>query len=143
MPGRSLQRRRLRSFHRRNFKKYLKFVDTVGAKEEFPAPTAQNLGLSNNPNQVLPITSVVTADHRVYFCRSRLNSNDYIIWVRADGPDSSYMFATRADLKLRHALYLQTNDFPQIQDSNSPQVKAIYDEALTALAKDVDQNAPH
>ncbi len=123
--------------------KILKFLDTIGAKEEFPAPTAQNLGLSDNPNQVLPITSVVTADHRVYFCRSRLNPNDYIIWVRDADQTSSYMFATRADLKLRRALYLRINDFPQTQDSNSPQVQAMYDEALTALAKDVDQNAPH
>ena len=122
--------------------KILKFLDSVGAKEEFPAPTAQNLGLSDNPNQVLPITSVVTADHRVYFCRSRLNPNDYIIWVRGADQTSSYMFATRADLKQRHALYLQSNDFPQTQNSNSPQVRATYNEALKALAEDVDKNPP-
>ena len=124
------------------FQKILKFLDTVGAKEEFPEPTAQNLGLSDDPNQTLPIISVVTSDHRVYFCRSQLNPDDYIIWVR--GPDnlSSYMFATHADLKLRRALYLRTNAFPQPQNSISPQVQAIYNEALTALAKDADKAPP-
>ena len=84
----------------------------------------------------------MTSDHRVYFCRSQLNPDDYIIWVR--GPDnlSSYMFSTRADLKLRRALYLRANEFPQPQTSISPQVQAIYNEALTALAKDVDKSPP-
>jgi hypothetical protein len=30
--------------------KILKFVDTIGGKEEFPPPTAQNLGVSSDPN---------------------------------------------------------------------------------------------
>ena len=33
--------------------KILKFVDTIGAKEEFPPPTAQNLGVSGDPNLAL------------------------------------------------------------------------------------------
>ena len=37
--------------------KILKFVDTIGGKEEFPPPTAQNLGISSDPNQVFPSPS--------------------------------------------------------------------------------------
>jgi len=59
--------------------KILKFVDTIGGKEEFPPPTAQNLGISTDPNQKLPVTVVVTDDKKVYFCRSELNPSDYII----------------------------------------------------------------
>ena len=47
--------------------KILKFVDTIGGKEEFPPPTAQNLGISGDPNQKLPVTVVVTDDNKVYF----------------------------------------------------------------------------
>jgi len=60
--------------------KILKFVDTIGGKEEFPPPTAQNLGVSTDPNQTLPVTVVVTDNHKVYFCRSEFNPADYIIW---------------------------------------------------------------
>src|SRR5580692_7900051 len=72
--------------------KILKFVDTIGAKEEFPPPTAQNLGISSDPNQTLPVTVVVTDDHQVYFCRSELDRADYIVWARTSDKDSSYMF---------------------------------------------------
>src|SRR5271170_2944297 len=75
--------------------KILKFVDTIGAKQEFPPPTAQNLGISNDPNQILPVVAVVTDDHKVYFCRSELNPADYIIWARTPDNDSSYVFLTR------------------------------------------------
>ena len=37
--------------------KILKFVDTIGGKEEFPPPTAQNLGISSDPNQAFPSRS--------------------------------------------------------------------------------------
>ena len=67
--------------------KILKFVDTIGGKEEFPGPTAQNLGISTDPNQALPVTVVVTDNHKVYFCRSDLNPADYVIWVRAADKD--------------------------------------------------------
>jgi hypothetical protein len=93
--------------------KILKFVDTIGGKEEFPGPTAQNLGISSDPNQALPVTVVVTDNHKVYFCRSELNPTDYVIWVRAADKESSYMFLTHADLKLVHALYLRNNAFPR------------------------------
>ena len=72
--------------------KILKFVDTIGGKEEFPPPTAQNLGISSDPNQALPVTVVVTDDHKVYFCRSDLNPADYIIWVRAADKDRPICF---------------------------------------------------
>ena len=47
--------------------KILKFVDTIGGKEEFPPPTAQDLGISSDPNQALPVAVVVTDDHKVFF----------------------------------------------------------------------------
>ena len=120
--------------------KILKFVDTIGGKEEFPAPTAQNLGVSDDPNLALPVTVVVTNDHRVYFCRSELNPTDYIVWVRTADKDSSYMFLTHADLKLVRAVHLRNNGFPDVLDSPPAQVQAIYKDALLALGKDVDQS---
>jgi hypothetical protein len=123
--------------------KILKFVDTIGAKQEFPPPTAQNLGLSNDPNQILPVAAVVTDDHKVYFCRSELNPADYIIWARTPDNDSSYLFLTRSDLKLTRALYLQNEKFPQVVDSPSTQIQTIYRNALAALAKDVDSGSSH
>lgn len=123
--------------------KILKSVDTIGAKENFPAPTAQNLGLSSDPSQHLPVLSVTTDDHMVYFCRSQLNPDDYIIWAHAPGKTtSSYMFSTHSDFKLNRALYLRDNEFPEASDINSPQIKTIYKNALTALAKDVDRTSP-
>jgi hypothetical protein len=121
--------------------KVLKFVETIGAKEELPAPTAQNLGLSTDANQALPVTVVVTDDHKVYFCRSELNQADYIVWVRIADKESSYMFLTHADLKLVRALHLRFNGFPDVMDNPSAQVRAIYKDALVALGKDVDHAA--
>ena len=121
----------------------LKFVDSIGAKETFPGPTSQNLGLSEDPNAELPVRSIVTDDHNVYFCRSELNPNDYVVWWR--GPDNtySYMFLTHPDLKLVRALYLQLNGFPQIADVSSAKVQSIYKQALVALGKDVDKTPLH
>ena len=116
--------------------KILKFVDTVGGKEEFPPPTAQNLGISTDPNQKLPVTVVVTDNHEVYFCRSELNPSDYIIWVRAADKESSYLFLTNTDLKLIRTVYLKSSAFPQVLDAPSAH---IYKEALVALGKDVDK----
>ncbi len=120
--------------------KILKFLDTIGGKEEFPAPTAQNLGLSGDPNLALPVTVVVTNDHKVYFCRSELNPTDYIIWARTSDKDSSYMFLTHADLKLVRALHLRSNGFPDVLNAPSAQVQAIYKDSLVALGKDVDHS---
>ena len=117
--------------------KILKFVDTIGGKEEL-SPTAQNLGVSSDPNQALPVTIVVTDNHKVYFCRSDLNPDDYIIWVRTSDKDSSYMFLTHADLKLVRALHLRNNGLPDVLDAPSSQIQAIYKDALLALGKDVD-----
>jgi hypothetical protein len=123
--------------------KILKFVDTIGAKQEFPAPTAHDLGLSTDPNKKLPVVVVVTDNHKVYFCRSGLDPGDYIIWSRTADAESSYMFLTHADFKLVRALYLQERAFPRTVDATSGQVLAIYNEALAALAKDIDKNSSH
>ncbi len=121
--------------------KILKFVDTIGAKEEFPAPTALSLGVSDDPSKVLPVVVVVTDDHKVYFCRSELDPADYLIWSRTADKDSSYLFRTRSDFKLIRALYLHNEQFPQAVDTDSTQVKTIYKSALAALAKDVDKSS--
>jgi hypothetical protein len=121
--------------------KILKFVETIGAKEEFPPPTAQNLGISTDPNQTLPVTVVVTDDHQVYFCRSELDRADYSVWARTSDKDSSYMFLTHADLKLVRALHLRNNGFPDVLDAPSAQIQAMYKDALVALGKDVDRAA--
>lgn len=123
--------------------KILKFVDTIGAKQEFPPPTAQNLGISNDPNQTLPVVAVVTDDHKVYFCRSELDPADYIVWSRTEDKEASYLFRTRSDLKLIRALYLRNNEFPRVVDSNSTQVETVYKSALAALAKDVAKSSSH
>jgi hypothetical protein len=120
--------------------KILKFVDTIGAKQEFPPPTAQNLGLSSDPNQVLPVVVVVTDDHKVYFCRSGLNPADFIIWVRAADNESSYMFLTQADFKLIRAMRLRNQAFPDMLDASASQTLALFKDALVALAKDVDKS---
>jgi hypothetical protein len=118
--------------------KILKYVDTIGAKEEFPAPTARDLGISSDPKQKLPVTVVVTDDHKVYFCRSDLNPADYIIWVRTADNDSSYMFLTDSGLKLIRVVHLKTAAFPEVLDVPTAQIQAIYNNALVALGKDVD-----
>jgi hypothetical protein len=51
------------------------------------------------------------------------------------------MFLTHADLKLVRTLHLRNNGFPEILDAPSPQVQAIYKDALQALGKDVDHAA--
>jgi hypothetical protein len=123
--------------------KILKFVDTIGAKQQFPPPTAHDLGLSLDPTEALPVVVVVTDNHKVYFCRSGLNPEDYIIWARTADAESSYMFLTHSDFKLVRALYLRAQDFPQVVDAASNQVQTIYNDALAALAKDIDKNSSH
>ena len=54
--------------------KILKFVDTIGGKEEFPPPTAHDLGISTDPNQKLPVTVVVTDDQQGLFLSQRAQS---------------------------------------------------------------------
>jgi hypothetical protein len=118
--------------------KMLKFLDKSGAKETFPAPVAHDLGLSDDLSKELPIKSLVTNDHKVYFCRSELDPKDYIVWVRMPDDVSSYMFLTHADFKMARAVLLRTNEFPAQQDLSSKKVQAVFRNALTSLAKDVD-----
>jgi hypothetical protein len=122
------------------FQKMQKFLDTIGSKETFSAPAAQNLGLSNDVAQDLPVVVIRTNDRTVYFCRSELNPADFIVWFRVPDNASSYMFATHADFKLMRALYLHTDAFPLPADIESSQVLAAYKKALLALAKDIDSS---
>jgi hypothetical protein len=105
--------------------KILKFIDSIGVKQEFPAPTAQSLAISSDPKQTLPVIAVVTDDQKVYFCRSQLNADDYIIWAHPTDGDSSYIFLTRSDLKLIRALYVEGQKSPQLVDSSSSQVRRV------------------
>jgi hypothetical protein len=118
--------------------KILKFVDTIGIKQEFPAPAAQNLGISTDMTQTLPLVMVATNDHKVYFGRSELNPADFVIWARSPETNGSYMFSTRSDFKLIRALYLRDDGFPDIVDGDTTQIQAVYKKALAALVKDVN-----
>jgi hypothetical protein len=123
--------------------KMSKYLDTTGTKKSFPPPMAQSLGLSSDATLDLPVVMVQTDDHNIYFSRSELNPADYIIWARVPGDkDSSYLFATHADFKLTHGLYLHTDRFPQPIDVNSNEVQAVYKKTLAALAKDIDASPP-
>ena len=115
--------------------KLLKFVDTLGAQEEFPGPTAQNLGFTDQPFLTLRVQSVVTSDHHVYFCRSELNPEDYVVW--AVNGNTSYLFSTHADFKLIRAVHLDEHNVQRLEDSKSAKIQAAYIEALRDLAKDV------
>ncbi len=120
-----------------DLKKLLTYVDTIGAKQTFPPPMAKNLGLSQDEKQDLPVVSVVTSDHRIYFCRSGLNASDYIIWVIGTDQKSSSMFVTHEDLKLVRALHLRAEAIPQLQNVTDDEVAADYEKALAALAQDL------
>jgi pseudouridine-5'-phosphate glycosidase len=122
-----------------DLKKLLTYVDTVGAKQTFAPPMAQNLGLSQDAKQDLPVVSVVTSDHGIYFCRSGLDVSDYIIWVIGSDQKSSSMFVTHQDLKLVRALYMRAEAIPQLQNVNDDEVEAHYKKALAALARDLQK----
>ena len=125
------------------FQKLTKAIETIGGKEELPAPTAHDLGLSSDASLALPVLLVVTDDHHLYFGRSQLNQNDYIVWVRAERNKASYMFSTHSDLKLIGALYLRNDQFPRAENINSQKIQGIYRDALAALARDIDKSMPH
>jgi hypothetical protein len=125
-----------------DLQKILRYIDTIGSKQNFAGPTAQNLGLSKDPSQVLPVTVIMTDDHRVYFCRSDLNHNDYIILVRMPGNGGSYMFSTNANFTLSRALYLPVSDFPRVESVNSSQILDLYKRSLTTLAADISKSLP-
>jgi|SRR5580704_3914747 hypothetical protein len=120
--------------------KILRYVDTIGSKKNFPGPTAQSLGLSKDPGEALPVTVIMTNDHRVYFCRSDLDQNDYIILLRMPGNGGSYMFSTNANFALGHALYLPVSDFPRVENANSPQTQDLYKRALSELTADINKS---
>ena len=120
-----------------DLKKLLSYIDTVGVKQIFPPPMARNLGLSQDEKQDLPVVSVVTNDHKIYFCRSELDAKDYIIWVIGSGEKSSSMFVTHQDLKLTRAMYLRAEAIPQLQNIDDDQVLTEYKKALTALSQDL------
>lgn len=121
--------------------KILKYVDTIGSKKSFAPPTAQNLGFSSDPNQTLPVTVIMTDDHRVYFCRSELNPDDYVLWVRLPGNDS-YMFATHPNFELVRALYMPTENFPKVMDVKSAKVLDLYKRGLAWLVQDINKSPP-
>lgn len=120
-----------------DLKKLLSYVDSIGVKQSFPAPMAKNLGFSQDEKQELPVVSVVTSDHKTYFCRSGLNAKDYIIWVIGPNAKSSSMFVTHDDLKLTRALYMQAEKIPQLQNIHDDEVEIAYEKALAALAQDL------
>jgi len=122
-----------------DFQKIIGLVDTVGTRETFPPPIALNLGLSQDPKKELPVVSIVTTDRKIYFCRSQLDTSDYIIWVIGVDEKSSSMFVTHADLKLARALYMHADSVPQLQYINDPVVEADYQQALAALARDLQK----
>jgi hypothetical protein len=122
--------------------KILRYIDAIGSKQNFPGPTAQNLGLSKDPNLVLPVTVIMTDDHRVYFCRSDLNHNDYVILLRLPANGGSYMFSTNPSFALGHALYLPVSNFPQVENVNSSQIIDLYNRSLSALAADISKSPP-
>lgn len=125
------------------FHKMQRYLDTIGAKDTFPAPTAASLGLSGDVAQALPVVMVWNKEHTIYFCRSKLDPADYIVWTRvADDKAASYMFSTHADFKLVRALYLHSDQFPQPKNIHSPEIQAIYKNALTELAKVIDSSPP-
>ena len=120
-----------------DLKQLVSYIDSIGVKQSFPAPMAKNLGLSPDDKKDLPVVSIVTNDHRVYFCRSGLNAKDYIIWVISADQKSSSMFVTHQDLKLTRALYMRADAIPQLQNVNDADVVNDYKHGLAALSEDL------
>lgn len=126
-----------------DLKKLLSYVDTIGVKQTFPPPMARNLGFSQDLKQDLPVVSVVTNDHKIYFCRSELDAKDYLIWVIGPNEKSSSMFVTHDDLKLARALYMRAEAIPQLQNVNDDEVLTEYNKALAGLASDLKKTKSH
>jgi hypothetical protein len=123
-----------------DLKKLLNYVDTIGVKQTFPPPMARNLGLSQDEKQDLPVVSIVTNDHKVYFCRSELDAKDYIIWVIGSDEKSSSIFVTHDDLKLTRAMYMRAEAIPQLQNIDEDEVLTEYNHALEALSQDLKKS---
>jgi hypothetical protein len=126
-----------------DLKKLLGYVDTIGVKQTFPPPMARNLGLTQDEKQDLPVLSVVTNDHKVYFCRSELDAKDYIIWAIGSDQKSSSMFVTHDDLKLTRAMYMRAGAIPQLQNVTDDEVLTEYKRALAALSQDLKKTPTH
>jgi hypothetical protein len=126
-----------------DLKKLVNYVDTIGVKQTFAPPMARNLGLSQDEKQDLPVVSIVTNDHKVYFCRSELDAKDYLIWVIGSDEKSSSIFVTHQDLKLARALYMHADAIPQLQNVNEDEVLTEYKHALTALSQDLKKTKNH
>jgi len=124
---------------RPDLKKLLGYVDTIGVKQNFPPPMARNLGLSQDEKQDLPVVSVATNDHKIYFCRSELDAKDYIIWVIGSDEKSSTMFVTHQDLKLTRAMHMRAEAIPQLQNVTDDDVLTDYKKALAALSQDLQK----
>lgn len=120
-----------------DLKQLLSYVDSIGVKQNFPAPMAKNLGLSSDEKKDLPVVSIVTNDHKVYFCRSGLDAKDYIIWAIAPDQKSSSMFVMHQDLKLTRALSLHADAVPQLLFINAADVVDSYKHSLEALSQDL------
>jgi len=123
-----------------DLKKLIGYIDTIGVKQTFPPPMARNLGLTQDEKQDLPVVSVVTNDHKVYFCRSELDAKDYLIWVIGSDEKSSSIFVTHDDLKLARALYMRAEAIPQLQNVNEDEVLTEYNHALETLARDLKKS---
>lgn len=126
-----------------DLKKLLTYVDSIGVKQNFAPPMAKNLGLSEDEKQDLPVVSVVTSDHRIYFCRSGLDAKDYLIWVIGADQKSSSIFVTHQDLKLTRALHMRANTIPQLQNIHDDEVEVAYEKALAGLAQDLKKTGSH
>lgn len=123
-----------------DLKKLLGYVDTIGVKQTFPPPMARNLGLSQDEKQDLPVVSVATNDHKIYFCRSELDAKDYIIWAIGSDEKSSSMFVTHDDLKLTRAMHMRAEAIPQLQNIDDDEILSEYNHALEALARDLKKS---
>lgn len=126
-----------------DFKKLVGYIDTIGVKQSFAPPMARNLGLSKDKKQDLPVVSVATNDHKVYFCRSGLDAKDYLIWVIGADKKSSSIFVTHQDLKLARALYMRADAIPQLQNVDDDEVLTEYKRALAALLQDLRKTESH
>ncbi len=100
--------------------KLLKFIDVIGAKQEFPAPTALSLGVSDDPSKVLPVLAVVTDDHKVYFCRSQLDPADYIIWSRTEDKNRPISSAPAPTSTWSALCTCATDSFPRQSTATPP-----------------------
>jgi hypothetical protein len=126
-----------------DFNALLGYVDSIGLKQSFQAPMAKNLGLSQDEKQDLPVTCVVTNDHKIYFCRNGLDAKDYLIWVIGANQKSSTMYVTHKDLKLSRALSMHAKAVPQLENIEYDTVLTAYKKALAGLSQDLHRTATH